>query len=129
MGAGTSNYITARNRVGSVGEVVGQFIDWLTSIGFTNPNRIHIIGHSLGSHVAGHTGKNTQSGRIAVIFGTDPAGPLFNVDNPDRLDSSDAVYTEAIHTNAGTLGFDSPITHAAFYPNWGGPQQPGKISI
>lgn len=51
-------------------------------------------------------------------------GPLFNVNNPDRLDSEDAFYTEAIHTNAGTLGFDQPITDAAFYPNWGS-TQPG----
>jgi hypothetical protein len=40
------------------------------------------------------------------------------------LDSSDAEYTEAIHTNAGTSGISEPITHAAFYPNWGS-SQPG----
>lgn len=37
---------------------------------------------------------------------------------------TDAVYTEAIHTNAGNLGFDEPITQASFYPNWGS-SQPG----
>jgi pancreatic triacylglycerol lipase len=46
------------------------------------------------------------------------------VNNPDRLDISDAEYTEAMHTNAGTLGFDLPITHVSFYPNWGS-SQPG----
>lgn len=54
-------------------------------------------------------------------------GPLFNINNPsDRLDVTDATYTEAHHTNVGVLGFDEPIAHATFYPNWGG-AQPGKI--
>jgi hypothetical protein len=44
---------------------------------------------------------------------------LFTVNNPDRLDANDADYTEACITNAGTLGFDLPIVHATFYPNWG----------
>ncbi|CAG9811887.1 unnamed protein product [Chironomus riparius] len=124
VGAGANNYITARNRVGPAGQVVGQFIDFLNENGFVQHNQVHIVGHSLGSHVAGHAGKNTFRGQLNAIFGTDPAGPLFNVNNPDRLDTSDAFYTEAIHTNAGTLGFDAPITHASFYPNWGS-SQPG----
>jgi hypothetical protein len=56
-------------------------------------------------------------------------GPLFNINSPaERLNTNDAAYTEALHTNAGTLGFDQPITHASFYPNWG-TTQPGKILI
>ncbi|CAG9811885.1 unnamed protein product [Chironomus riparius] len=124
VGAGAINYITSRNRVGPAGEVVGQFIDFLDEHGFVSHAQVHVIGISLGAHVSGHSGKNTRRGRIAVIFGNDPAGPLFNVNNPDRLDSEDAVYTEAMHTNVGVLGFDLPITHATFYPNWGG-TQPG----
>jgi pancreatic triacylglycerol lipase len=126
VGAQSPNYITSRNRVGPAGEVVGQFIDWLSSNGFLRHSDVHIIGHSLGSHVAGHAGKNTRFGRIRAIFGTDPAGPLFNVNNPDRLDIGDADYTESILTNVGGLGFDEPVTHATFYPAWGG-TQPGCI--
>ena len=92
--------------------------------GFVSHGQVHVIGISLGAHVSGHSGKNTRRGQIHVIFGNDPAGPLFNVNNPDRLDASDAFYTEAMHTNVGVLGFDEPITHATFYPNWGG-VQPG----
>ncbi len=99
--------------MGPAGNVVGQFIDWLTNIGATNPSLINIIGHSLGSHVAGHSGKSTTAGTINAIFGTDPAGPLFTVGNPsDRFDLTDARYTESILTNAGLLGFDLPIAHA-----------------
>jgi pancreatic triacylglycerol lipase len=124
VGAGAINYITARNRVGAAGAVVGRLIDFLNEIGVSDHSNVNIVGHSLGAHVAGHAGKSTVRGKVAAIFGTDPAGPLFNVNNPDRLDFDDAEYTEAIHTNAGTLGFDLPITHASFYPNWGS-SQPG----
>ncbi|KAL7014991.1 hypothetical protein ACKWTF_016233 [Chironomus riparius] len=120
----SANYITSRNRVSVVGQAVARFLDFLHSNGYIQYHQVHLIGHSLGSHVAGHVGKNVQGGRINVIFGTDPAGPLFNTNNPDRLDSSDAEYTEAIHTNAGLSGISEPITHAAFYPNFGS-SQPG----
>ncbi|KAG5668798.1 hypothetical protein PVAND_016724 [Polypedilum vanderplanki] len=123
-GAQTPNYLTARNRVGEVGATVATMMNNLVSAGLSGWNRINVIGHSLGGHVAGHTGKRTN-GRIQAIFATDPAGPLFNVNSPnDRLAAGDAVYTEALHTNAGTLGFDEPITTASFYPNWGS-TQPG----
>lgn len=88
-------------------------------------NRVNICGHSLGGHIAGHAGKRVTQGRINAIFGLDTAGVLFSINSPaDRLDVDDAVYTEGLHTNAGNLGFDVPITHAAFYPNWGS-SQPG----
>ncbi|KAL7014989.1 hypothetical protein ACKWTF_016231 [Chironomus riparius] len=125
IGASSINYITSRNRVGPVGQVVAQLIDFLDEHGFVSHAQVHAIGISLGAHISGHTGKNTRRGRINAIFGNDPSGPLFTINNPDRLDSSDAVYTEAIHSNVGVLGFDEPITHATFYPNWGGPNQPG----
>lgn len=47
LGAGTPNYILARNRVNEVGQVVGQFIDFLNVNGMPF-NRILISGHSLG---------------------------------------------------------------------------------
>ena len=89
------------------------------------------------------TGKRTN-GRIQVIFALDSAAPLFSLGAPnDRVAENDAVvsrnfkkfemavanrkilfisfqYTEGIHTNIGQSGFSEPITHAAFYPNWGG---------
>lgn len=77
----------------------------------------------MGAHVAGLTGKRIRAGAngvIQVIFGLDPAAPLFSLDAPnDRLDANDAVYTEEIKTNVGNAGFLEPISHAAFYPNGG----------
>lgn len=59
------------------------------------------------------------------IIGLDPARPLFNLnDQTTRLDASDAVHVEVIHSNGGRLGFLEPIGTASFYPN-GGRTQPG----
>jgi hypothetical protein len=127
-GGNTANYLAARNRVGPTGTAIATLISNLVQGGLAAYSRTNVIGHSLGAHVAGHTGKATTGGRINAIFGTDAAGPLFNINNPtERFDIEDAVYTENIHTNIeglNALGFDQPITHAAFYPAWGG-RQPG----
>lgn len=40
-------------------------------------------------------GKQTTRGRVNTIVGLDPAGPLFNENNPaERLASGDADYVE-----------------------------------
>lgn len=117
-GAGAnSNYVLSRNRVAAVAATVARFIDFLHLNGFlANFNRLNIVGHSLGAHIAGITGKRVSRGRVQAIFGLDPAGPLFSVgDVANRLATTDAVYTEMLATNAGTLGFDQPIAAASFY--------------
>lgn len=103
-----SNYITARNRVAEVGAAVANFINFLQSNGFTAASRVFIAGHSLGAHIAGNVGKRTNS-NLRVIFGMDPAGPLFSLGDSDRLAASDADYVEMIATNAGLLGFAQPL--------------------
>jgi pancreatic triacylglycerol lipase len=74
IGAGSPNFITSRNRVGPTGAVVSKLIDFLHENGYADHSQVNIIGHSLGSHVAGHAGKNTVRGTVNVIVGTDPAG-------------------------------------------------------
>lgn len=118
-GANTINYNTARNRVGDVGHVTAQFIDFLHTRGSAFSS-IVVIGHSLGAHAGGFAGKRVARGRIAAIVGLDPANPGFSIGAPaQRLHSGDANYVEVIHTDIGRLGFDQPIGHASFYPNWG----------
>jgi pimeloyl-ACP methyl ester carboxylesterase len=92
-------------------------------------SKFHIIGHSLGSHIAGYAGQRLN-GALGRISGLDPAGPYFeNTDPVVRLDSSDAQFVDVLHTDgAGTLklglGLMQPLGHVDFYPN-GGKDQPG----
>jgi pancreatic triacylglycerol lipase len=74
IGAGAANYITARNRVGPAGAVVAKLLNFLQDNNYSSHSNVHVIGISLGAHVAGHVGKNVLGGRISVIFGNDPAG-------------------------------------------------------
>lgn len=58
-------------------------------------------------------GKALTRGRVQVITSLDPAGPLFSVNSPnERVEPTDGVYVEVIHTNGGTLGFMEPIGQA-----------------
>ena len=63
--------------------------------------------------IVGLTGKAVQRGKVQVVMSLDPAGPLFNYDNPnERVAPTDGVYVEVIHTNGGGLGFREPIGQA-----------------
>lgn len=124
MGAGTINYISARNRVFEVGPLLAQHLDFLHENNALDFSTLYVTGHSLGAHIAGIAGKNVRRGRINTIIGMDPAGPLFDLNNPTaRLDWRDADYVESIHTDL-TFGMGAVISHVDFFPN-NGNGQPG----
>lgn len=55
----------------------------------------------------------------------DPALPLFATnDNNKKIDPSDALYVDVVHTNALEKGKLETCGHIDFYPN-GGMTQPG----
>lgn len=61
------------------------------------------------------------------ITGLDPAGPLFTkVDTKYRLDPSDALYVDVVHTDALNIGTVEKVGHTDFWAN-GGFTQPGCI--
>lgn len=89
---------------------------------------VHIIGHSLGAHAAGHAGKTIrqQTGQVpARITGLDPAGPHFDLVPADRLTANDAVFVDITHTDGNYFGLDEATGHIDFYPNGGHRPQPG----
>lgn len=124
-GASNLKYSQSRNSVNYVGSKVADMIWFLKENAQLNLDTLHLVGHSLGAHICGLTGKLVKDHNLNTIIGLDPAGPLFYEEYPDeRLSVDDAEYVEVIHTNAGFYGIQTPIGDADYYIN-GGEKQPG----
>ncbi|XP_036191757.1 pancreatic lipase-related protein 3 isoform X3 [Myotis myotis] len=126
---GSLEYVHAVNNLRVAGAEVAYFIDVLMKQFGYPPSKVHLIGHSLGAHLAGEAGARTPG--LGRITGLDPAGPCFH-DTPNevRLDPSDASFVDVIHTNAARFLFEfgagtiNACGHLDFYPN-GGKHMPG----
>uniref|UniRef100_A0A194AQ58 Putative pancreatic triacylglycerol lipase-like protein n=1 Tax=Pinctada fucata TaxID=50426 RepID=A0A194AQ58_PINFU len=116
---------TANTRV--VGALMAKMIKQLVTVG-ADLNRVHIIGHSLGAHIAGYAGERLD--KLGRISGLDPADPYFQgTDTRVRLDPTDAQFVDVIHTDSSSIlqlgmGAMQALGHVDFYPN-GGVNQPG----
>jgi len=132
---------TANTRV--VGAQIAELIKRLEDWAGADRKKFHILGHSLGSHIAGYAGerlahKNDKK-QLGMITGLDPAEPYFQGYGPQViLDPTDALFVEGIHTDGESIydigndigkgdrgfGMSDPVGHFDFYPN-NGQQQPG----
>lgn len=125
-------YVQAVANIRLVGAITAHVIHMIyEELGMDNLHKVHFIGHSLGSHLAGYAGSYLQkdfSLKLGRITGMDPAAPLFaETEAIVRLDRSDAHFVDVIHTDAnmlGGLGLYQRIGHLDFYPN-GGIDMPG----
>nr|XP_027197650.1 pancreatic triacylglycerol lipase-like [Dermatophagoides pteronyssinus] len=122
-------YVQAVANSQIVGIMVGKFIEFFKNIPLEN---VHIIGHSLGSHIAGYAGKYLR-GRVGRITALDPAGPLFEGVNNSaaRLWDTDAQFVDSIHTDRGhdkipftSFGMYETCSHISIFVN-GAEKQPG----
>ncbi|CAG9131277.1 unnamed protein product [Plutella xylostella] len=122
-------YLRSTTYVRFMGERLGKVLASMVHHG-VDPASIHIIGHSLGAHISGFTGKqftNLTGARVGRISGLDPAGPCFShVDDDVRLNSTDADFVDVIHTDAGVYGITDSVGQVDYFPN-SGSQQPNCL--
>ncbi|XP_032672754.1 uncharacterized protein LOC116844814 [Odontomachus brunneus] len=127
-GSAVPNYVRAAANTRLVGRQLAKLIRSLN----VPLEKVHMIGFSLGAHVAGFAG--AELGNVSRITGLDPAGPLFESQDPMvRLDATDANFVDVIHSNGeqlllGGLGSWQPMGHVDYYPN-GGKMQSGCSNI
>ncbi|KAJ2938888.1 hypothetical protein O0L34_g17699 [Tuta absoluta] len=98
-------YLRSTTFVRFMGEKLGNVLASMVNHG-VDPAQIHVIGHSLGAHIASFTGKTyteLTGKKVGRISGLDPAGPCFgNVGKDLRLKSTDADFVDVIHTDGIT---------------------------
>ncbi|XP_066246354.1 pancreatic triacylglycerol lipase-like [Euwallacea similis] len=134
LGARGPHYTSAAANTELVGRELGILLVTMVESGL-NPKNIHLIGFSLGAHVAGTASETLKQKNhlIGRITGLDAASPLFRRNHfrekNKKLDRSDAEFVDVLHTDSSpfvTDGFGlwEPIGHVDFFPN-GGQQQPG----
>lgn len=116
---------TATSIVPDVADVVVDLINLLINNGVQLKD-VHIIGHGLGGHIAGHVGRKFDK-KLGRITGLDPSRLGFEgfIHLP-ALSKDAAEFVDVIHTNAQLFGYGiwEPVGHVDFYPNNGG-NQPG----
>ncbi|KAF7657982.1 hypothetical protein LDENG_00019750 [Lucifuga dentata] len=123
------HYPTSAAYTKLVGRDVAKFVTWIQKELQLPWERIHLLGYSLGAHVAGIAGGLTDH-KISRITGLDPAGPTFeHADDQSTLSRDDAQFVDVLHTNTRgspdrSIGIQRPVGHIDIYPN-GGTFQPG----
>ncbi|XP_044010092.1 pancreatic triacylglycerol lipase-like, partial [Aphidius gifuensis] len=120
-------YFKAVNASYSIGYKVAEFIDFFKIIKNISLNDVHILGHSLGAHIAGYAGY-FLNGKIGRITAMDPAAPFFEYPKiMNGVERYHAKFVDVIHTCGGPLspGYKAEIGHCDYYPNGGKCKQPG----
>ncbi|KOX76288.1 Venom phospholipase A1, partial [Melipona quadrifasciata] len=113
------NYVYVASQVAAIGRVVAESLNQLIEL--IDLNTLHVIGHSLGAHIAGKIGRFAN---ISRITGLDPAFPLF-YPSACHIRSTDAEAVVILHTDGGFYGAAINTGTVDFYANKGISVQPG----
>lgn len=112
-------YVTSAASVNGLAHRLYKFLKNMHNDGFPLSS-VHLIGFSLGAHVAGIAGKSVQkhlNRKLERITALDPARPCFSRPSQYRLDKGDAKFVQVLHTSAGVLGLEVPLGHMDVYAN------------
>ncbi|XP_043522378.1 phospholipase A1 1-like isoform X1 [Frieseomelitta varia] len=113
------NYVYVASQVAAIGKVVAESLNQLIEL--IDLDTLHVIGHSLGAHIAGNIGRFAN---ISRITGLDPAFPLF-YPSACHIRSTDAEAVVILHTDGGFYGAAINTGTVDFYANKGISVQPG----
>lgn len=67
--AGFRNYMLPMLMTSKIGARLSKVLRNIVNLGLIKPADIHLIGHSLGAHIAGVCGSLMESGRVGRITG------------------------------------------------------------
>lgn len=101
------------------GDDLGKFLINLGRSCSIDLDKVHIIGHSVGAHIAGFAGKAVQQSlakMVGRITGLDAAGPEFEQALPaDRISKNDAKFIDGFHSHDPVFGMERPFGTADFF--------------
>ncbi|XP_017127814.1 lipase member H-A isoform X2 [Drosophila elegans] len=126
--AANLDYATSRLAVQKVARVLAKSLQEFLRRHGINLDRVHVIGHSLGAHIAGRIGRYFN-GTLSRVTGLDPALPLFSTRSDDSLHPNAAQFVDVIHTDYPLFGDIRPRGRVDFYPNFGQAPQPGCENV
>lgn len=64
-----ARYETAVNNAFIIATLLAEWISKTLINGYLDASRMHIVGFSMGAHIAGNVGKRITGGKVAKIFG------------------------------------------------------------
>ena len=118
LGVGdVAGYSSAAANTMVVGNALGKLAESIYFSAPTDNVKTFCVGHSLGGHICGFTGKTFQ---LEGILAIDPAGPIFQDNSEEqRLNKYDAKFVQALHIDAGEFGIDQRVADEDIYVNSG----------
>ncbi|KAH8397460.1 hypothetical protein KR222_005184 [Zaprionus bogoriensis] len=122
--AANLDYASSRRAVAKVALVLAKQLEQFLAAHSVQPEALHLIGHSLGAHIAGRIGAYFN-GSVGRVTGLDPALPLFTPRSDDSLQATAARFVDVIHTDFPIFGDWTARGTVDFYPNYGRTPQPG----
>lgn len=96
-------YDVSRTLTSQVAHRVSEILERFITENKIDRGLVHLIGHSLGAHIAGNAGRY-MGGSLGRITGLDPAAPLYIKWSYDAIQITDAKFVDIIHTNGEGLG-------------------------